>query len=78
MDKFLTAARSAVQDLLDEYAGGDRLREGVYLADLAEDLADYAGSCVRIAKHRDEDLTWQQVGDAFGVSRQAAQQRYGA
>lgn len=78
MDHFLTEARSALLALLDEHAGGDRLREGVFLADLAEDLADYAGLCVRIAKQQTPDLTWQQVGDAFGVSRQAVQQRYGS
>jgi len=78
MDMFLTEARSAIHQLLDRHAGGDPLSEGVLLADLAEDLAGYAGTRVRIARHQDLEMTWQTVGDAFGVSRQAAQQRFGA
>jgi hypothetical protein len=30
-----------------------------------------------VQKARDAGASWQQIGDALGVTRQAAQQRYG-
>jgi hypothetical protein len=32
----------------------------------------------RVAEASDAGCTWQQIGDALGVSRQAAQQRFGS
>lgn len=39
---------------------------------LAKDAADLA-----VERAREAGLTWQQVGDVFGITRQAAQQRFG-
>ncbi len=35
------------------------------------------GTRARVWQARQDGATWQQIGDAIGVSKQAAQQRYG-
>ena len=37
-----------------------------------------AAVALAVSDARAEGWTWQQIGDVLGVSRQAAQQRYGA
>jgi hypothetical protein len=45
----------------------------------AGQLTDYQVALEnRVAAARDALVTWQQIGDVFGISKQAAQQRFGA
>ena len=43
-------------------------------------IVERAAEMVRkviVQEARDEGITWQEIGDALGVTKQAAQQRYG-
>lgn len=54
------------------------VREVIATRQLAERLADLeALQRGNVARLRAEQVSWAIIGDALGVSRQAAQQRYG-
>lgn len=64
-----------VSDAIQKFAKGDRMkaleacRQVVAVAGIETDF--YAGCA------RDEGMSWEQVGAALGISKQAAQQRFG-
>lgn len=49
-------------------------RLGAKAARLAAAEKDLRAS---VQRARDEGATWQEIGDALGITRQAAQQRFG-
>lgn len=51
-------------------------REIQFLTDL-RDAAEFMLSCSIPYARKHSDVTWQQVGDLLGISRQAAWERYG-
>lgn len=55
---------------------------GLFLTLLAEAQADADRATARVKAHvrlaRDAGATWEEVGTALGVTRQAAQKRYAA
>lgn len=57
---------------LDTEAAFDLVRHAQHVASLAADALDLA-----VDAARDHGLSWQQIGDAFGITKQAAQQRFG-
>lgn len=72
-ESYATAVLQAVVDLLP--AQLDALVHAELVSELREDLTWLAARLVREA--REDGATWQAVGDYYGVSRQAAQQRFG-
>lgn len=56
---------------LDTEGVADLLSSAQYVSGLAADALDLA-----VWAARDHGWSWQQIGDAFGISRQAAQQRF--
>jgi len=63
-----SAARAAPQG---------RLRRAVLAARLAEAFDVLSFEAVADARSGDDPLTWAEVGDAFGVRPQSAQERFG-
>ncbi len=59
--------------LLQDETGADALNELKHHAQVIEYATKYA-----VEMMREDGATWQAVGDALGVSKQAAQQRFGA
>lgn len=68
------AAAKALDDLLSK--GGDRSH--LERARLADELAAAAERLSRaeVMAAREEGVTWEQVGETFGVSRQGAHERF--
>ena len=71
------SANSPMLDLLDHLA------DTYSPTDLLDTLATYRAHVedaihLAVVQARAEGMTWEQVGDLLGVTRQAAQQRYGA
>lgn len=56
-----------------DLSAADRLAAAIGLADAAADVLLYA-----VESARANGMTWQGVADMFDISRQAAQQRFGA
>lgn len=50
----------------------DFVDQARWMLGLAKDAADLA-----VERAREGGVTWQQIGDLFGTTRQAAQQRFG-
>lgn len=50
----------------------DFVDQARWVLSIAEDAADHA-----VERAREGGATWQQIGDVFGTTRQAAQQRFG-
>jgi hypothetical protein len=76
--RLLVSEASPLFDVLDHMAetAADRLQ-------LVADLLNYAGHVDSalydaVQEARAAGRTWQEIGDVLGVSRQAAQQRFGA
>lgn len=46
------------------------------LAELRRRIDDVLGEAIRAMRRR--DVAWSEIGEAFGITRQAAQQRWGA
>lgn len=82
-DRLVVSANSPLLDVLDHMVddvaySSERLGVLGLLDDLQNyqaHIAGYLGDAVRRA--RSEGKTWEQIGDALGVTKQAAQQRYG-
>ncbi len=72
----LTENDADLQTLATPPSERDALAYVAALARTARLVEDSIRAHVAIA--RDEDATWQRIGDALGVSKQAAQQRYGS
>jgi len=72
LDSFNATALDSLAQLLDNL---DDLTAGIHLYDLAEVLHYRALAHVRTARR--EGRTWDSIGAAFGITRQAAQQRWG-
>ncbi len=69
------ACHHVLEALAPHLHGLDPLDRAVLLDTVAEALRGRAASQVR--KSRAAGLTWARIGLRFGVSRQAAQQRWG-
>lgn len=66
----------------DYTINGDDWRDRT-LAQSLEDAAEMRAGAeqllvYRVAHARHAGMSWQQIGDGLGISKQAAQQRYGA
>lgn len=76
-----TTARAAALDMLIGFAEGvsnsDDILDMIGAVRLVELAADQARRAI-VTEARAEGRTWQEIGDALGVSRQAAQQRFPA
>ena len=75
-----TAARAAALDTLIELTGNVGSTSGDLLdmlgrIRLVELAADQARRAI-VAEARADGSTWQEIGDALGTSRQAAQERF--
>jgi hypothetical protein len=71
-------ALAALDRVLDRErtATGDDAHDLARLAHQRRELEDRIGNRVRAA--RDNGLSWSDIGAALGISKQGAQQRYGA
>jgi hypothetical protein len=72
MDDF-AQARSRLNDLLDETLNRDALAALRAIGELERDLAVHERNAVRAAAGRH---TWAEIGEALGVSRQAAHHKF--
>ena len=65
----------------DGFAGWDQLPDEALLANLERSLAAHEGSRAVLQQQidvlRKRDVSWQKIGEALGVSRQAAWERFG-
>jgi hypothetical protein len=76
-DAYLAAARDAVRRLLPGGAArSEQLVAGLVAAQQLRDRLDWVLLSL-VGEGRAAGMSWSQVGDALGVRRQAAQQRYG-
>jgi hypothetical protein len=74
--RLLTDKIGTARTLLDDAERQDDVYELLHALDLAQQTAQSAlHTAVKVARER--GASWADVGDAFGVSRQAAQQRFG-
>jgi hypothetical protein len=69
----LAQARTRLNELLDETIEGDALAALEAVGDIEDDLADHRRKAVRAAA---ATHTWAEIGDALGVSRQAAHHKF--
>ena len=70
LDDLINAVRAvAPEDPLEQLAEASRLKDG--LADVADSLLGHF-----VDQARRSGCSWSQIGDALGVSKQAAQQRH--
>lgn len=58
-------------------APSGRLRRAVLAARLAEAFDALSSEAVDEARSADDPVTWADVGDAFGIRPQSAQERFG-
>ena len=65
-----------VEERADEQSPAARLRVAIALGHELTELSD-AMIGRFVAQARATGLSWTEIGEAFGVSKQAAQQRYG-
>lgn len=75
-DDILDAAATFIQDARDHAWSGQLDRTLDELLQASRGIEDALRRTVR--EMREHDWTWQQIGDELGVSRQAAQERFGA
>lgn len=65
----------------DGFAGWESLEDGALLANLDKSQAAFEGARAVLQQQidvlRKRDVSWQKIGDALGVSRQAAWERFG-
>ena len=65
----------------DGFAGWDQLTDDVLLAGLDRSQAAFEGARAVLQQQidvlRKRDVSWQKIGEALGVSRQAAWERFG-
>ena len=69
----LTQARTDLKQALDETLERDALAALRAVGDVEDDLAEHRRSAVRAAA---ASHTWAEIGEALGVSRQAAHHRF--
>lgn len=69
-----TTAQEALYDLATDHAAGtlDALRDARWITEQAERV-----TAQQVSALREQGLSWSQIGTALGISKQAAQQRYG-
>jgi hypothetical protein len=70
LEELITAVEDTADTSLDRVSAAAVLKE--QLAGIGDDLLDHF---VKLA--RDDGRSWTEIGDALGVTRQAAQQRHG-
>jgi hypothetical protein len=65
----------------DGFAGWDKLEDEKLLGNLARSQAAYEGARAVLQQQidtlRSRDVSWQKIGEALSVSRQAAWERFG-
>ncbi len=71
LDQLIAAVEQTGASPLDRVSTAALLQSQITA--LGDDLLDHF-----VRKARDEGMSWAQIGDALGVTRQAAQQRHGA
>jgi hypothetical protein len=69
----LAHARTRLNELLDEAIERDALAALNAVGDIEDDLGDHRRNAVRAAAG---SHTWAQIGEALGVSRQAAHHKF--
>ena len=69
----LTQARTNLKQALDGALERDALAAQKAVGDIEDDLADHRRSAVRAAAG---NHTWAEIGEALGVSRQAAHHKF--
>jgi hypothetical protein len=69
----LTQARTRLNELLGETLDRDALAALGAIGGIEDDLADHRRNAVRAAAGRH---TWAEIGEALGVSRQAAHHKF--
>jgi AraC-like DNA-binding protein len=69
----LTQARTGLNEVLNDTLERDALAALSAVAEIEDDLADHRRNAVRAATGTH---TWAEIGEALGVSRQAAHRRF--
>jgi hypothetical protein len=69
LDELISSVESSTEDVLDRVSAAALLKD--QFEQTADDLLDHF-----VAQARSEGRSWTQIGEALGVTRQAAQQRH--